>query len=338
MAFAPFVPLRVFSSYTMLDGAIEPKAIAQLARDRGFPAIAVCDRNGLYCVPAFTGACRDKGIQPIVGTLLGVAREHGGAPIDWLALYAQNEAGWHNLCHLVSHAHLGRPLELGAHVTLDDLQGRSEGLIALTGAGEGALVRLLAEGRQAAAELYLERLETLFAGRLYIEIARRGQDAEEAAEDALITLAYARDLPLIATNPAHFADPHFHAAHDALLCIAHSTHIDAAERPRSCPQAFVKSQPMMAEIFADLPEALANTLVVAQRCAFAPPKRKPLLPSLAGDTAGEAAIMAANAHAGLAARLAPYHAISAKERQTYVTRLDFGARRHHPDGLLRAIF
>ena len=68
MAYAPFVPLRILSSYSMLEGAIDPKAIAQLAKDRGFPAIAICDRNGLYGSVAFAGACRDKGVQPIVGT------------------------------------------------------------------------------------------------------------------------------------------------------------------------------------------------------------------------------------------------------------------------------
>ena len=110
----------------------------------------------------------------------------------------------------------------------------------------------------------------------------------------------------MATNPANFGDPQMHAAHDAMLCIAHSTHIDSAERPRSSPEAFVKSAPMMEELFADLPEATANTLVVAQRCAFAPPKRKPILPSLAGDLEGEARMLAEDARAGLADRLAPY--------------------------------
>jgi DNA polymerase-3 subunit alpha len=335
MAFVPFVPLRVLSSYTMLDGAIEPKAMAQVAKDRGFPAIAVCDRNGLYSVPPFASACRDKGIQPIIGTLLGVAREplaevsaawssaSAGPQIDWLPLYVQNEAGWLNLCHLVSRAHLDRPLEFEAHVTLDDLAGHSDGLIALTGAGDGALARLLAENRQDAAEAYVARLEALFADRLYVEIARRGHAVEEASEEALIDLAYARNLPLLATNPAHFADPHFHAAHDAMLCIANSTHIDAADRPRSCAQAFVKSGPMMAEQFADLPEALANTLVVAKRCAYAPPRRKPLLPSLAGDTEGEARMMAENARAGLEHRLAPYGEMTEAERQVYIDRLNF---------------
>jgi DNA polymerase-3 subunit alpha len=194
MPYAPFVPLRVLSSYSMLEGAIDPKAIAKLAKERGFPAIAICDRNGLYGSAAFAAACKSEGIQPIVGTLLGVARDGGDAPIDYLPLYAQDEAGWHNLCHLVSRAHLARPLELEPHVTLDDLDGRTEGLIALTGAREGAVTRLLAEGRHERGEAALERLEALFPGRLYVELARRGDPVEDAAEDALVELAYARDL------------------------------------------------------------------------------------------------------------------------------------------------
>ena len=322
MAFQPFVPLRVLSSYSMLEGAIDPKAIAKLAVERGFPAIAIADRNGLYAAMSFAGACRDAGIQPIVGTLLGVRRDSSG-PIDWLALYAQNEDGWNNLCHLVSRAHLDRPLELDPHVTLEDLAGRSDGLICLTAAGEGALVRLLAEGRGDAATAYCERLEALFPNRLYIEIARRNDPAEEAAEDALIQLAYDRDLPLVATNPAAYGDPQFYAAHDAMLCIANSTHVDAAERPRSNPQWWVKSWPMMRELFEDLPEATANTLVVAQRCAAAPPKRKPLLPSLAGDAAGEAQMLIDDARAGLEKRLEPYGEMPQEERQAYFDRLDF---------------
>jgi len=326
MAHVPFVPLRVFSSYTMLDGAVDPKGAAKLAKERGFPAIAVTDRNGLYGAMSFASACKDGGIQPILGAMLGVQRPAGlpgGGALDWLALYVQDETGWNNLCRLVSRAHLGRPLELDPHVTLDELEGQSDGLIALTAAGEGALVRLLSEGRDEAAREYCARLESLFPGRLYIEVARRGEAAEDAAEDGLIALAYDRDLPLVATNPANFGDPQFHSAHDAMLCIAASTHIDAADRVRSSPQAWVKSGPMMQELFPDLPEALANTLVVAQRCAFAPPKRKPLLPSLAGDTEGEARMLEDHARAGLERRLAPYGDLPPEERQAYFDRLAF---------------
>ncbi|WP_298283434.1 PHP domain-containing protein, partial [Novosphingobium sp.] len=298
-----FVPLRIFSSYTMLDGAIDPKAIAKTAAERGFPAAAITDRNGLYGSVAFAKACFDAGVQPIIGTMLGIARpsREGATPtgfgasaptIDWLALYAQDEVGYQNLCHLVSHAHLGRPLEFEAHVPLAELKGRTEGLLCLTAAGEGALVRLLAGEQASAAQAYLAELEALFPQRLYIELARRGDAAERAAEAGLIDLAYARDIPLVATNPACFAERSFYAAHDALLCIASSTHVDSTDRPRSSNEWWIKGGPLMEEIFADVPEALANTLVVAQRTAFKPPYRKPILPSLAGDTEGEARMMA----------------------------------------------
>ena len=338
MPFAPFVPLRILSSYTMLEGAIDPKAIARLASERGFPAIAICDRNGLYGVVPFAAAAREKGVQPIIGALLAVARpERGGAvktgfgtananstpTIDWLALHAQDEAGWHNLCHLVSAAHLDRPIEQPPHVSLGDLVGHTDGLIALTGAGEGALARLYAAGQGEAAEAYATRLGELFGDRLYVELARRGDAVEEAAEDALIALAYDRNLPLVATNPACFDQPGFHAAHDAMLCIAASTHLDSPDRARSGAQNWVKSAPMMAELFEDLPEALANTLVVAQRCAFAPPYRKPILPSLAGDAEGEARALAEDCRIGLAKRLEPYLSLTDDERQVYLDRLEF---------------
>jgi DNA polymerase III subunit alpha len=323
MAFAPFVPLRVMSAYSLLEGAIEPKDMAKLAKERGFPAIAICDRNGLYGSVQFAKACTDEGVQPIVGALLGVARDPDGRQIDYLPLFAQDDQGYDNLCHLVSKAHLDRPLALEPHIDLADLEGRTEGLIGLTGAAEGVVTRLLAEGQNGHAEAMLDRLQSLFPGRLYIELARREDATEAAAEDALIDLAYARDLPLVATNPAQFGEPHKHKAHDAMLCIAASSHVDAEDRVRSNPDAWVKSARMMEELFADLPEATANTLVVAQRCAFAPPYRKPILPSLAGDLEGEARMLAEDARAGLEQRLSRYEPLSEEERSQYFDRLEF---------------
>ncbi len=301
------------SSYSMLEAAIDPKQIAKLAQERGFPAIAICDRDGLYGAVMFAKACADQGVQPIIGALLGIARDAEGRQVDYLPLYAQDEAGYDNLCHLVSKAHLGRPLECKPHVRLRDLESHTDGLIALTGAGDGALSRLMGEGQREQAEAVLDRLQTLFPDRLYIELARNGDPVQDAAEPALIECAYARDLPLVATNPACFAEPHMHKAHDAMLCIANSTHIEADERPRSNRESFVKSAPMMAETFADIPEAVQNSLTVAQRCAFAPPSRDPILPSLAGDLAGEAKALAQDARAGLADRLVAYFPYSERD-------------------------
>ena len=122
----PFVPLRVFSSFTMLEGAMEPKTIAERAAKLGFPAVALTDRNGLYGAMPFSDACFAKGVQPIIGAMLGVARppEIGGeAAIDWLALLAQDEQGYANLCKLVSSAHLDRPVEQEPHVAFAQLRG-----------------------------------------------------------------------------------------------------------------------------------------------------------------------------------------------------------------------
>jgi DNA polymerase-3 subunit alpha len=327
---APYVPLRIFSCYTMLEGAIEPAAIAKQAKRLDFPAAALTDRNGLYAAMTFTDACKKEGVQPIVGAMLGVARPgqpEGRAPIiDWLGLYAQNDTGYDNLCALVSAAHLDRPLEDEAHVGFARLEGCTDGLIALTGGAEGALARLIHEGQDHAAEDVLSRLQALFPNRLYIELSRRGDAVEEAAEERLIDLAYARDLPLVATNPARYSDPAFHQAHDAMLCIAQSSQLDRDDRRRSSPEEWIKPAADMRRLFADLPEAIDNSSVVARRCAFGAPKRKPILPSIAGDLEGEADQLRRDARAGLEARLAPYENLGEAERQAYFDRLDYEVR------------
>ena len=307
MSHAPFVPLRIFSAYTMLEGAIDPKDIAKRARELGFPAAAICDRNGMYGVMPFSDACAKAGIQPIIGAFLCVARPDlpQGAPaaFDWLALFAQNDVGYDNLCRLVSAAHLDRPVEDQAHVSFDTLNERTDGLIALTAGAEGALVKLFAAGQHQAATDYADRLRLLFPDRLYVEISRRLDAIEGAAEPHLIALADGYNLPLVATNPTCFAHEDFHAAHDIMLCIAASAYVDSDDRVKSSPDAWMKPSHEMKRLFDDLPEALDNSLVLAQRCAFAAPNRKPILPSLAGDTVAEAEQLRVDARAGLEFRL-----------------------------------
>jgi DNA polymerase-3 subunit alpha len=304
----------------MLEGAMEPKTIAARAAMLGFPAIAVTDRNGLYGVMPFSESCIAKGVQPIVGAMLATAcpsELRGEASIDWLVLLAKDDQGYANLCKLVSSAHLDRPLEDEPHVAFERLEELGEGLVALTAGAEGALARLIANGQQIKAEAYLDRLEQLFAGRLYIEIARRNDAVEEASEAGLIDLAYARNIPLVATNPAAYLDPSFHAAHDAMLCIASSAYVESADRQSSSPDAWLKDGPAMEKLFEDLPEALTNTAVIAQRCAVAAPKRRPILPRLGAD---EDEQLRADAHAGLDKRLAGR---PEEEKQKYRERLDY---------------
>jgi DNA polymerase III subunit alpha len=339
MPHAPFVPLRIFSSYTMLEGALDPKDIVKYAKRHGFPAAALTDRNGLYAAMPFSDAAMKAGVQPVIGALLGVARpprDDVPAALDWLALYAQDETGYRNLCELTSAAHLDRPIEQDPHVSFEALAGRTDGLICLTAGAEGALARLFAEEQAAAAIDYVDRLELLFPGRLYIELSRRMNEVEARAEKHLIDLAYAHELPLVATNPCCFGDAHFHPAHDAMLCIADSAYLDSEDRRKSSPDAWMKPLPDMQKLFDDLPEALANTLVVAQRCAVAAPQRKPILPSLAGDREGEATKLREDGLEGLIARLRKAEGLASTQTAGEVSEAELRAR--YPDYFARLDF
>ncbi|WP_310496927.1 DNA polymerase III subunit alpha [Sandarakinorhabdus sp.] len=305
MPHAGFVPLRLHSAYSMLEGAIQPETLASACRKAGFPAAGLADRGNMFAAMDFSAAAKDSGVQPIIGAMVAIERPGSRSittrPVqDWLVLFAQNTAGYTNLIHLVSEAHLGVDANHEPHLKLESLDGRTDGLICLTGGADGALARLLAEGQDI--EAYADALGRLFEGRLYVEIARSADSIEQRSEAGLLRLAETRHWPIVATAPVKFLEPRMHAAHDALLCIADSTYVDADDRRRSNPEHWLKTAKMMREMFADLPEALANTVVIAQRCATMAPSRKPILPRL--SQGGEDEAMTAAAGAGLEKRLA----------------------------------
>ena len=324
-----FVPLRVQSCYSMLDSTIRVEALAAACAARGFPAVALTDRGNLHAAMPFSKACLAAGVQPLVGVLLPVVRPvREGAlrpgvlpPVDGLPLIVQNAAGWANLMALVSAAHLEAEPRLGPAVALARLQGHTDGLLALTGAADGALARLLADGQEDAARALLETLAALFPDRLFVEIARTGDPVEQASEDGLLHLAHARGLPLVASHVARFLDPAGHAAHDAMLCIATGSYLDAEERARSNPRhCLPQSLAEMEERFADLPEAVANTPLVAQRSAFAVEGSAPVLPRLCAEEHEERSTLARLARDGLERRLAGR---TADDRSAYEERLAF---------------
>ena len=318
MPHAGFVHLRLFSAYSMLEGAIQPEDLAKASRRGLFPAAGLADRGNMFAAMDFSAAAKDAGVQPIIGAMVAVERPGSRTattrPIhDWLVLFAQGSVGYGNLIALVSAAHLGVEPPEDPHLTLADFDGRTAGLLCLTAGADGALARLLADGQ--AVDGYVDALTVLFPERLYIEISRCNDPVELRSEAGLLALAATRDLPIVATNPVKFLQPNVHLAHDALLCIADSAYVEAEERRRSNPEHRLKSADEMKRAFADLPEAIANTLVVARRCAVAAPSREPILPRMVhGDESEDPALVAA-ARAGLEKRLAarpvadakPYH-------------------------------
>src|SRR5579883_3110336 len=245
------------------------------------PAVAITDSGNLFGALEFATACCAAGIQPIIGCEIALRpreetrRGAGGltrplAEPDRLVLLAQSEAGYRNLLALVSNAYLGGDSAGEPAVGLADLTAASDGLICLSGGPTGPLGRLLAEGQNDLAQALLDDLMRAFPDRLYIELMRHGDNAEARSEPALIDLAYRYDLPLVATNDAFFPDPDFYEAHDALLCIAQGKSVADNDRKRLTPNHYFRPAAEMRTVFADVPEACDNTLVIARRCAFIP--------------------------------------------------------------------
>ncbi len=286
MAIADFVHLKVRSAYSLTEGANKVDKIVSLAKENAMPAVGVTDRNNLFGALEFSQYAAKGGIQPITGCELGIRREDGTGngppgkivPADWLTLLVQNETGYRNLMRLVSRAHLEFKAGSLSALPLAELEGNTEGLLALAGYASSALGRLLLTGQMPAATHQLERLQSLFDGRLYIELQRHGEDAERRIEPALLDLAYERGVPLVATNDVHYPKAAMYEAHDVLLCIEQGAHIEDPNRRRLTPEHYFKSAAQMRELFADLPEACDNTLTIARRCAYMPAPRKPILP------------------------------------------------------------
>lgn len=309
---ASFVHLRVKSAYSLLEGAMRPKELAMLAAESGMPAVAVTDSNNLFGVYEIADTVAKAGVQPIVGALLSV--ELVPSPVTQqgsrkkppnLPLLVQSDVGYRNLTKLLSAAYLEAEPGDWPHVKLAALAEHSEGLIALTGGPGGPVNALLLEGQTDAASALLDRLAEIFDGRLYVELQRHNLPEERATESALIDLAYAKQLPLVATNDVHFGAAAMYEAHDALLCIADGSFVSQDDRRRLTREHRFKTPAEMAAQFADLPEALDNTIEIARRCAYRPVKRKPILPVFVPESGRSPEDeLKAQAEEGLARRLA----------------------------------
>jgi len=294
------------------------KELASLAAEMRMPAIAVTDTNNLFGALEFSAAAAAKGVQPIIGLQIGLRRERAtdegasGRPnastvqdADPIVVLAQNDVGYRNLLKILAQAYLGDNTAAEPLVGLDELAAHAEGLLCLTGGAAGPLGRLLQDEQRDAAEALVERLVETFPGRLYVELQRHGLESERVTEPGFLDIAEARDLPIVATNEAFFATPDVYEAHDALICIAEGALVSQSERRRLTSDHYLKSAAEMRALFADLPEAIDNTLTVARRCAFMVEGIAPILPPYdCGDGLTEADELRRQAREGLEERLA----------------------------------
>ena len=325
-----FIHLRTHSAYSLLEGAIKVKDVVKLAKHHHMPAVAVTDTNNMFGALEFALEAVECGIQPIMGCQLRLIdktiKGYEKVADASLVLLAANEIGYKNLTQLVSAAYLDTPEDVAPHVNLTKLEKLSEGIIVLTGGVNGPIGQLLLTGQNASAEEILQRLIKVFPSRLYIELQRHKEgdigDKQERTEGTFLDYAYQYNLPIVATNDVQFAIEAMSEAHDALLCIADKRYVSDTDRAKVTTNHFFKSSEEMEDLFDDLPEAIANTGIIAQRCAFWPKKHAPILPPFKTESGlDEVGELKRQAEEGLEARFKKYKTIT--DVETYRTRLAF---------------
>ncbi len=325
-----FIHLRLHTSYSLLEGAIQLKKLPKMCADMGMPAVAITDTNNMFAALEFSDTAAATGIQPIIGCQVDLSYATAARPDERppkakpLVLLAQNERGYQNLMKLNSCLFLKSGDAL-PHVTPDQLAEFNDGLICLTGGALGPVGQFLQDGQREKAQALMARLAAIYPDRLYVELQRHPHEAgqstpaESLTERGFVEMAYTMDLPLVATNDVYFPKTEMYPAHDALICIAEGSYVDQQEdRRRLTPEHYFKSPEQMKKLFSDLPEAIENTVEIAKRCAFKAYKRDPILPKFAEDEVQE---LRRQANEGLQQRLAVIpHAATVEE---YQERLDF---------------
>ncbi len=283
-----FVHLRVHSAYSLLEGAMKVPALMSRAAAMGFPAIAITDTNNMFGAKAFSDYAPKNGIKPILGTQMYIRNTDADDVLkskgkiiepDKIILLVKNEQGYANITKMMKIAYLGeKGFGEKPQIKLEDLQAHSDGLIVLTAGVDGTVGRLLLEGRTDEAEAFLLKLKEIFGDRLYMEISRIGTEKEAKTENTFIDWAYKHNIPLVATNEAFFFDADMYEAHDALVCIAKGEYVANENREKYSPNQRLKTAAEMVALFADLPEAVANTVNIAKRCNYVLEYVAPLLP------------------------------------------------------------
>ncbi len=336
-----FTHLRVHTEYSIADGLVRIDDLIGAAAKDQQAALAVTDLANLFGMVKFYKAARGKGIKPVIGVDAWISNDdHPDKPFR-LLLLAKNRMGYLQLCELLSQAWLTnqnrgraeiRPewLEALATNTYEVMPGESgaNGLIVLSGAHFGDVGMAIENGNLPAAQRAAERWARIFPGHFYIEIQRAGQANQEAQVRHAVALAAKLGLPVVATHPVQFIGQGDFIAHEARTCIAEGEMLANAKRVKRFNETMCfKSQAEMAELFADLPGALANSVEIAKRCNVVLTLGKPQLPNFPtppGMTIDE--FLVAESKAGLEVRLAhlyPDPAEREKQRPRYEERLKF---------------
>ena len=273
-----FVHLRLHTEFSLTDGLIrveppkrkgvEGATLASHVARLGMPAVALTDRMNVFAMVKFYKSCESAGLKPIVGCDLWLAERDKGEAPERLTLLVKDQVGYRNLTRLISRGYTDGQTKGTPLIEREWLAESAEGLIALSGR-DGAAFRAAAQHNVADALAALDELAALFPGRLYLEVARCGRPGDEDWVEAAAALARHRGLPLLASNDVRFLERKDFEAHEARVCIAQGRTLADDKRPRDyTDEQYLKSAEEMRALFADLPQAIENTLEVARRCTL----------------------------------------------------------------------
>jgi len=323
-----FVHLRLHSEYSIQDGLMRVDGAVKMAKADGMPALALTDLSNVFGLIKFYSAARKQGIKPIAGCDVWIANPEARDKPTRLLLLVQNIAGWRNLCELLTRAYRTNMHRGRAMLASEWFQGSgAEGLIALSGAHLGDVGQALLNESLDTARQLAKAWATRFPGRYYLEIQRDGRPECELHLHQALALAEELDLPVVATHPVEFPTKEDYIAHEARVCIAEGYTLGDKRRPRIfTDQDYFKTQAEMAELFADLPEALQNSVEIARRCNLTLELGKSRLPDF--PTPGGMPLddyLRQFAREGLAKRMAvlyPDEAVRAQKMPEYRARLE----------------
>ena len=265
---APFIHLRLHSEYSITDGIVRlADAVARAAR-YGMPALALTDLANLFGLVKFYTSARSQGIKPLLGSDVWIANDSDPDRPYRLLLLCRSRQGYLQLCELLSRAYLAPRVRGRAEITRRMLQEIGvDGLIALSGAAAGDVGEALLQGNHEQAAKRARRWEQLFPAAFYLEVQRYGQAQQESLVAVTADLAADLELPLVATHPIQFLEREDFKAHEARVCIAEGYMLGDPRRPSLyTEEQYFKSPDEMVELFADLPEALENSVEIAKRC------------------------------------------------------------------------
>ncbi|GAB4185179.1 MAG: DNA polymerase III subunit alpha [Wenzhouxiangellaceae bacterium] len=318
-----FIHLNVHSEFSLIDSVIRIGPLAKRLRELEQPAVALTDRSNIFCLVRYFRACEKAGIKPIAGSEILLASDEPGQPQSRLQLLCQNEAGYRNLCRLISRAYLEGQHQGVPMVHPRWLQETSEGLIALSGGRWGDVGHALCSGDEQRARQLIQQWQQTFPNRYYLELTRTGRDGEEDYLQAALTLAGQMSCPVVATNDVRFLTSDEFESHETRVCIREGRTVHDQTRQRNhSPQQYLRSAEEMAELFSDCPEALSNSVEIAKRCNLSLKLGHYSLPAYPHtDGRDEADVIRIQASEGLERRLQTLGLAPQYQREDYDQRL-----------------